>query len=229
MSARGVEIPLFGKRKRKCVSSGRKGERPGAGQESAKSSGSPDRPISASKKIHELGWHAVAVMVRVFDCIGQSPIDVIGMRARANDRRAIAVTREKTGVSDAPIPLWPDVIAALDTYLAARPKLHPDAPLFVSEKTGRMWVVSTLAKVHSTIRAATELSKGCSCRTPTGPPKPRLARQGPQRTKSGLARHSTRTAALNYVHPDSRYVTSAQAKRETIRNICTPSVPEKLE
>jgi len=181
-------------------------------------------------KAREMGWNSVAVMVQVFDCIGQSPIDVIGMKARAYDGRAMSVTREKTGVSDAPIPLWADVIADLDAYLATRPKLHPDAPLFVNEKTGKQWVVSTLAKTHSAIRAAAGLPKELQLQDFRRTAQTEAGAAGATADEiRALARHSTRSAALHYVHPDSRYVNSAQAKRGAARNERARSVPEKLE
>ncbi|MDR5727959.1 MAG: hypothetical protein RB191_11095 [Terriglobia bacterium] len=190
----------------------------------------PDQAPIYVSKAHELGWHSVAAMVMVFDCIGQSPVDVIGMRARAYDGRSLAVTREKTGVSDAPIPLWPEVIAELDTYLGTRPKLHPDAPLFVHEKTGNQWVVSTLAKVHSIIRTAAALPKELQLQDFRRTAQTEAGAAGATADElRALARHSTRSAALHYVHPDSRYVDSAQAKRRAARNKRTLSVPEKLE
>jgi hypothetical protein len=182
------------------------------------------------QKAHEMGWHSVAIMVRVFDCIGQSPVDVIGIRAKAYDGRTIAVTREKTGVSDAPIPLWADVATALDAYLATRPKLHPDAPIFVNEKTGQMWVASTLAKVHSTIRKAAGLPKELQLQDFRRTAATEAGAAGSTVDEiRAFQRHSTRTAGLSYVQPDSRYVDALQAKREIIRNKHSLSVPEKLE
>jgi hypothetical protein len=58
----------------------------------------------------------------------------------------------KTGVSDAPIPLWPTVISELDAYLATRPSLHPEAPLFPHDNLGGFWNESTLAKTFKIIR-----------------------------------------------------------------------------
>lgn len=190
----------------------------------------PEQTTSYVAKAREMGWNSVATMVEVFDCIGQSPVDVIGMRARAYDGRAISVTRTKTGVSDAPIPLWPDVVEAVDAYLGTRPKLHPDASLFVNEKTGKPWVVSTLAKVHSLIRAAADLPKELQLQDFRRTAQTEAGAAGATADEiRALARHSTRSAALHYVHPDSRYVNSAQAKRGAVRNERARSVPKKLE
>jgi hypothetical protein len=190
----------------------------------------PDQAIAYIKKAYELGWHSVAVMVSVFDCIGQSPIDVVWLRAAAYDGRAIAVTREKTGVSDAPIPLWPDVIEKLDAYLATRPALHPDASLFVNERTGAKWVASSLSKVHSQIRAAAGLPKQLQLQDfrRTAATEAGAAGGTADEIRAGQ-RHSTRTAALHYVLPDSRYVEAFQSKRKAYRNKHSPSVPEMLK
>jgi integrase len=186
---------------------------------------SPEQTSIYIAKAGKLGWHSVAAMIQVFDCIGQSPIDVIGMKARAYNGRSLSVTREKTGVSDAPIPLWPDVIALLDEYLATRPKLHPDAHLFVNEKTGRPWVVSTLAKVHSAIRAASGLPKELQLQDFRRTAQTEAGAAGATADEiRALARHSTRTAALHYVHPDARYVEAAQQKRQQNRNARAASV-----
>jgi hypothetical protein len=190
----------------------------------------PDQTFAYIAKAKEKDRLSVAVMVRVLDCIGQSPIDIIVMKARAYDGRSIAVTREKTGVSDAPIPLWAEVITDLDAYLTTRPKLHPDAPLFVNERTGKPWAVSTLAKAHSEIRVAAGLPKRLQLQDFRRTAQTEAGAAGATADEiRALARHSTRTAALHYVHPDARYVNSAQAKRSKIRNERAPSVPEKLE
>ncbi len=128
-----------------------------------------------------------------------------------------------------PIP-WPEVIAEPDAYLGTRPKLHPDVPLFLNERTGRQWAVSTLAKIHFSIRAAAGLPKELQLQDFRRTAQTEAGAAGATADElRALARHSTRSAALHYVHPDSRYVNSAQAKRRAVRNERTLSVPKKLE
>lgn len=178
----------------------------------------PDQGDAYRSSATALGWHSVAVMVLVFDCIGQSPGDVRMLTRRAYDGERISVTRAKTGISDAPILLWPDVRAALDAYLATRPTLHPDAPLFAHDTLGGFWKESTLAKTHNIIRKQAGLPKQLqlqdfrrTAQTEGG------AAGGTVDELRGLARHATRTAALHYVHPDERFVDAIQEKRATLR------------
>lgn len=179
----------------------------------------PEQAETYIATARKLGWHSVAVMALVFDCISQSPIDVRTLKRKAYDGRTIAITRSKTGVTDAPIPLWPEVKAALDEYLASRPALHPEAPIFVNEHTGKAWVESTLLKTHAEIREAAGLPKKLqlqdfrrTAQTEAG------AAGGTADEIRGLARHKTRSAAEHYVHPDARFVESVQAKRLALRN-----------
>jgi hypothetical protein len=158
-------------------------------------------------------------MAYVFDSIGQSPVDVRTLVSKSYDGRAIDVTRAKTGVTDAPIPLFPEAKLELDAYLATQPAKLPDAPLFTHDRIGGMWNPSTLAKVHVEIRKAAGLPKTLqlqdfrtTVQTEGG------AAGGTVDELRGLARHSTRTAALHYVHPDTRYVEAIQEKRVAYRN-----------
>lgn len=168
---------------------------------------------------NELGWDSVAAMAYVFDSIGQSPVDVRTLNRKSYDGRAIDVTHAKTGMEGAPIPLFPEAKAALDAYLATQPAKLPDAPLFTHDRIGGEWKASTLAKVHGQIRKAAGLPKALQLQdfrttvmTEGG------AADGTVDELRGLARHSTRTAALHYVHPDARYVESIQEKRLAHRN-----------
>lgn len=165
-------------------------------------------------KAKELKWFSLAAMFRVYDCIGQSPIDIRTLRACDYDGEAMRSTRTKTGVSDAPIPLWPNVIAALDDYLATRLPLDPDAPLFAHDQIGDFWNESTLAKTFVFVRRSAGLPSHLQMQdwrrtaaTEAG------ASGGTVDEIRALQRHSTRTAALHYVHPDDRYVTAIQQKR----------------
>ncbi|HWY14382.1 MAG TPA: hypothetical protein VNX86_04490 [Rhizomicrobium sp.] len=161
-----------------------------------------------------LGWHSIAAMAMVFDCIAQSPVDVRTLTARAYDGAAIAVTRAKTGVSDAPIPLWPEVRAALDAYLETRPTLHPDAPLFAHDRTGRPWVESSLHKAHAAVRKAAGLRQALQMQDFRRTAQTEAGAGGATVDEiRALARHSTRQAGEHYVIPDPRFVTSAQDKR----------------
>lgn len=179
----------------------------------------PEQAALYIAKAAEMGWHSVAVMAQVFDCIGQSPIDVRMLKRGAYDGRCVAVRREKTGITDAPIPLWDAAREALDGYLAARPAMLPEAPIFVNDAIGGQWVESTLAKVHGEIRTAAGLPKHLqlqdfrrTAQTEAG------AAGGTADEIRGLARHATRAAGEHYVHPDARYVESVQAKRLAFRN-----------
>ncbi|MGH9617540.1 MAG: hypothetical protein ACRD28_12435 [Acidobacteriaceae bacterium] len=87
------------------------------------------------------------------------------------------------------------------------------------------WKASTLAKVHGQIRNAAGLPKNLqlqdfrtTVQTEGG------AAGGTVDELRGLARHSTRTAALHYVHPDTRYVEAIQEKRLAHRNKKGPKV-----
>ena len=84
---------------------------------------------------------------------------------------------------------------------------------------GGQWVYSTLCKVHSEIRAAAGLPKKLqlqdfrrTAQTEAG------AAGGTVDEIRGLARHTTRSAAEHYVHPDERFVNSVQRKRLASRN-----------
>jgi site-specific recombinase XerC len=170
-------------------------------------------------KADELGWHSIVAMAYVFDSIGQSPVDVRTMARKAYDGRAIDVTLTKTGVEDAPIPLFREAKTALDFYLASQPAKLPDAPMFTHDRIGGAWKESTLAKIHGQIRKAAGLPKHLqlqdfrtTVQTEGG------AAGGTVDELRGLARHKTRTAALHYVHPDARYVEAIQKKRRAYRN-----------
>ena len=129
------------------------------------------------------------------------------------------MTRAKTGVEGAPIPLFPEARAALDSYLATQPVRLPDAPVFTHEAIGGEWKESTPAKVRGQITKAAGLPKNLQLqnfRTTVG--SEGGAAGGTVDELRGLARHSTRTAALHYVHPDTRYVEAIQEKRLAHRN-----------
>lgn len=166
----------------------------------------------------EMGWHSIVAMIHVFDSIGQSPIDVRTLLRGAYAAGRINVSRHKTGVKGAPILLFPQAIAALDAYLATQPAKLPTAPLFTNERTGEMWVASTLQHTHAAIRAAAGLPKRLqlqdfrtTVQTEGG------AAGGTVDELKGLARHLSRAAGEHYVHPDGRFVDSIQGKRLALR------------
>lgn len=178
----------------------------------------PDQAAAYIDKSYELGWPSIAVMALVFDSTAQSPIDVRTLKVRSYDGRAISNVRAKTGVTDAPIPLFPEAKKALDAYLASRGTLPPSAPLFVNDRLGGEWVYSTLCKYHSRIRHAAGLPKQLqlqdfrrTAQTEAG------AAGGTVDEIRGLARHSTRKAAEHYVHPDGRFIDAVQQKRLAAR------------
>jgi integrase len=164
-------------------------------------------------KAKELGWDSIVAMCRVFDSIGQSPVDVRTLPRRAYDGRCIDVTRAKTGNTDAPIPLFPEAIAALDEYLAKNPKL-PEAPLFSNDRIGGMWNESTLQKKHRLIRDAAKLRKELQLQDfRTTAATEGGAASGTVDELRALQRHTTRSAGEHYVIPDSRFVEAIQEKR----------------
>lgn len=179
----------------------------------------PDQADIYTAKAAALGWHSIVAMAHVFDSIGQSPIDVRTLLRKSYDGRAIDVSREKTGVKGAPIPLFPAAVAALDAYLATQPAKLPDAPMFTHDRVGNVWKESTLQHTHRDIRAAAGLPKNLqlqdfrtTAQTEGG------AAGGTVDELKGLARHSSRAAGEHYVHPDSRYVEAIQEKRLAHRN-----------
>lgn len=182
-----------------------------------------DKLVTVAKDLH---WRSLAAMFRVYDCIGQSPIDIRTLRVSDYNGQSIGTTRAKTGVSDAPIPLWTNVISELDDYLATRPPLKGDAPLFAHDDLGGFWNESTLAKTFNVIRKKAGLPAHLQMQdwrrtaaTEAG------AAGGTVDEIRALQRHSTRTAALHYVHPDDRYVAAAQQKRFDQRNKKRPEPP----
>lgn len=169
-------------------------------------------------KAAELGWGSIVAMIHVFDSIGQSPIDVRTLLRSSYANGRISVSRSKTGVKGAPIILFPEAIVALDAYLATQPAKLPTAPLFTNERTGEMWVASTLQHTHAAIRAAAKLPKELqmqdfrtTVQTEGG------AAGGTVDELKGLARHLSRAAGEHYVHPDGRFVDSIQNKRLALR------------
>ncbi len=170
-------------------------------------------------KAREMGWESIATMVLVADSIAQSPIDVRSLTRKTYDGRTIDVSRQKTGVTDAPIVLFPEAKAALDAYLAKQPAKLPDAPLFTHDKIGGEWNPVTLAKWHGKIRAAAKLPKELQLQDfrTTGQTEGGAAGATVDEIRA-LARHKTRSAGLRYVHPDSRFVDSIQAKRLALRS-----------
>ncbi|HVZ28212.1 MAG TPA: hypothetical protein VG798_06105, partial [Rhizomicrobium sp.] len=178
----------------------------------------PEHKAIYLAKAAELGWHSIVAMIYVFDSIGQSPVDVRTLLRGAYDGSRIDVSRQKTGVKGAPIPLFPDAIEALNAYLATQPTKLPTAPLFVHEGTGEMWHESTLQHTHAKIRKAAGIPKELqlqdfrtSVQTEGG------AAGGTVDELKGLARHLSRAAGEHYVHPDSRFVDSIQGKRLALR------------
>lgn len=179
----------------------------------------PEQAKTYMDKARELGWGSVAVMVMIFDCIAQSPVDVRGLKRGDYDGYAIAVSRAKTGVSDAPIPLWPEVKQALDEYLASRPALHPGAPLLADDKA-RAWTETYLSKKHRLIRRAAELPEYLQLQDFRSTAQTEAGAAGATVDEiRGLARHKTRAAAEHYVFPDKSYVANAQSKRLAIRRV----------
>jgi len=102
----------------------------------------------------------------------------------------------------------------LDTYLATRPMLHPDAPLFAHDRLGGFWNEQTLAKTFKMIRNIAGLPANLQMQDFRRTAATEAAAAGATVDEiRALQWHSTRTAALHYVHPDGRYVASAQEKR----------------
>ena len=191
---------------------------------------SPSQAAQYIAKATELGWHSLAAMAWVYDSTAQSPVDVRVLKCRHYDGRGIGKPREKTGVGGASIPLFPDAKAALDAYLATKPPMLPDAPLFTNDRIGKAWAYSTLCKAHDEVRAAAGLPKKLQLQDFRRTAQTEAGAAGATVDEiRGLARHTTRSAAEHYVHPDSRFVDAAQSKRLASRNKSGPKVrtPDK--
>jgi site-specific recombinase XerC len=179
----------------------------------------PEQAETYIAKAGELGWAFVVAMAYVFDSIGQSPVDVRTLPRKAYDGRCVDVTRAKTGRTDAPIPLFPDAIRALNAYLKTGLSRLPGAPLFTNDRIGGEWNESTLQKVHRKIRAAAGLPSNLQLQDfRTTAMTEGGASKGTTDELRGLARHATRDAGEHYVHPDARFVESIQKKRLAHRN-----------
>lgn len=169
-------------------------------------------------KAEELGWHSIKAMAYVFDSIGQSPVDVRSLTRKAYDGNAIDVSRSKTGITGAPVPLFPEGKKALDAYLATQPSKLPDAPLFTNDRIGGMWNESTLQKKHAIIRKAAGLPFELQLQDFRTTVQTEGGAAGATVDElRGLARHKSRDAALHYVHPDKRYTEAIQKKRLALR------------
>jgi hypothetical protein len=185
----------------------------------------PDQAALYIAKARELGWHSLAVMACVHDSTAQSPVDVRLLKKRDYDGTGIGKPREKTGVGGASIPLFPDAKEALDAYLATKPPMLPDAILFTNDRIGGPWAYSTLCKAHNEIRAAANLPKSLQLQDFRRTAQTEAGAAGATVDEiRGLARHTTRSAAEHYVHPDSRFVDAAQSKRLASRNKSGPKV-----
>jgi hypothetical protein len=146
----------------------------------------PEQAASYIAKATELGWHSLAAMAWVYDSTAQSPIDVRLLKRGDYDGRGIGKPREKTGVSGAAIPLFPDAKVALDAYLATKPAMLPEVPLCLP-MTGSGGCGRTAPSARPMTKSGPQ--PGClrsfSCRTSAGPPRRRRVRQGPQLTRYG--------------------------------------------
>jgi hypothetical protein len=177
----------------------------------------PEQAAKYIEKARELGWNSIAVMAQVFDSIGQSPVDVRTLIRSSYDGRAISVSRQKTGVSGAPIPLFPEAIVALDEYLEDELR-QPDEAIFQNDKIGGMWNESTLGKTHRLIRTAAGLPSELQLQDFRTTVQTEGGAAGATVDElRGLARHTSRQAAEHYVFPDATYVESVQAKRRAHR------------
>ncbi|HCE07487.1 MAG TPA: hypothetical protein DEQ40_02590 [Oxalobacteraceae bacterium] len=186
-----------------------------------------DQMATYLAKAAELGWGSIVAMVHVFDSIGQSPIDVRTLLRGAYAGGRINVSRQKTGVKGGPILLFPEAVVALDAYLATQPAKLPTAPLFTNERTGEMWVESTLQHTHADIRAAAGLPKQIQMQDfRTTAATEGGASGGTVDELRALQRHSSRTAGEHYVLPDGRFVDSIQQKRLTLRTAAAKKVGE---
>lgn len=180
---------------------------------------SPEQIELYIKTAIESGWKSVAVMAHVFYSIAQSPVDVRTMKVGAYDKRCIHNTRIKTGVTHAPIPLFPKAKKSLDAYLKGRGALHPNAPMFVCESTGELWTENYLQRIHREIRKKAGLPVELqlqdfrrTAQTEAG------AAGGTLDEIKALARHTTRDAGDYYIMPDARITENIQEKRLALQN-----------
>lgn len=91
--------------------------------------------------------------------------------------------------------------------------------MFVCETTGELWSENYLNRIHRQVRAAAGLRSELQLQDfrRTGQTEAGAAGATVDEIRS-VARHSTREAGEHYVHPDSRFVESAQKKRLALRN-----------
>lgn len=168
------------------------------------------------------GWPSMALAVELAFCIGQSPVDVWGLKWSDYDGRAIASARDKTGAGGAPIPLFPELRAALDAL--------PRTSVFilVNEATGRPWIAtSTRHKAFAAIRAAAGLPRHLQFADLRRTALTDLGAAGATDDEiRAVSRHKTRGVVAVYVRPDHRYVEAAQAKRRTKVRTRPPEMSE---
>jgi integrase len=179
----------------------------------------PEQSAAYVKQANAENWESIAVMVLVLDSIAQSPVDCRTLKAKDYDGQRINTSRNKTGVIGAPIPLFPEAKAALDSYLAKQPPKLPDAPLFTNDRIGGEWNENTLQKVHRKIRAAAGLPKNLQLQDFRTTAATEAGGSGATRDElRGLLRHRTGAVSEHYVHPDAHFVESVQNKRLVRRN-----------
>jgi len=172
--------------------------------------------IDAAWDQGEIGF-AVAMMVA--ECIAQSPIDVWGLQYADYDGQSIGKDRRAKVAGDhPPTPLFPNVIAMLDWYLARRPSLLPTAPLFPPEGQNTPWKASTRHKAFQRIRKAAGLPSDLQWQDlrRTGATEAGAA-GGTEIEVRDLLRHQTTSEASTYTLNTARSLRAVQAKRLAAR------------
>jgi site-specific recombinase XerD len=165
------------------------------------------------------GEIGIFVAVVVADCISQSPVDVWGLVRADYDGRALGKARRTKVEGEHPrTPLFPHVIGLLDWYLAQRPALLPDAPLFPPEGQNVPWVASTRHKAFQRIRRAAGLPSHLQMQDlrRTGATEAGAAGVGEIGIRD-LLRHQTTSEASTYTLNTDTSLRDVQTKRMAAR------------
>lgn len=175
------------------------------------------------------GFQSLAVGMLIEWCIGQNPGDVWALKCSSYKNGAIDVTRSKTGVGGAPIPLWDDVRGELDDYLRQSPAVG-EAPLLRNERTKSSWVESTRAKTFARARHNSAVRPTLQLRDLRRTAITEAINAGSTRDQiRSLSRHATNQGLEPYVEAfNSVSVADVQARRLSARTSINKP-PKKTE
>lgn len=165
------------------------------------------------------GEYGMAVAMILGECIAQSPVDVWGLTIADYDGRSITKpSRTKIKGDHPPIPLWHNVITALDWHLARRPSLLPTAPLFPPEGQNVPWKPSTRHKAFQRVRKAAGLPADLQFQDLRRTGATEAGASGASEIEvRDLLRHQTTSEASTYTLQTVTSLRSVQSKRLAAR------------